>query len=105
MDQPKTKRLDLPIDWQFPKGLISRYATQLIVQHTEHEFVLSFFELLPPTIFGPPDQVNTKLEELNSIPAECLARIVVAADRMPAFVNVLQDNLERYQARELIEED
>ncbi len=105
MEQPQSVRLELPIDWQFPKDLPSRYATHLIVQHTEHEFVLSFFEILPPTIFGPPEAVSAQLERLSAIPAECVGRIVVAADRMPAFVAVLQDNLERYQSRTLLEED
>ena len=105
MEQPQSVRVELPIDWQFPKDLSSRYATHLIVQHTEHEFVLSFFEILPPTIFGPPEAVSAKLELLSAIPAVCVGRIVVAADRMPAFVAVLQENLERYQSRSLLEED
>lgn len=104
MSEQKVIKLELPIDWQFPAGLVSRYATHLIVQHTEHEFVLSFFEVLPPTVFGPPEQVNSKIDALASIPAECVARIVVAADRMPSFVQVLDDNLERYQAKEYQEE-
>lgn len=105
MEQPQAVRVELPIDWQFPKDLSSRYATHLIVQHTEHEFVLSFFEILPPTIFGSPEAVSAQLERLSSVPAECVGRIVVAADRMPAFVTVLQENLKRYQSRALIEED
>lgn len=105
MEQPQAVRVEMPIDWQFPKDLSSRYATHLIVQHTEHEFVLSFFEILPPIIFGPPEAVNAQLERLSAIPAECVGRIVVAADRMPAFVAVLQENLERYQSRALLEED
>lgn len=105
VEQPKAVRVELPIDWQFPKDLSSRYATHLIVQHTEHEFVLSFFEILPPTIFGSPEAISAQLEQLSSIPAECVGRIVVAAERMPAFVAVLQENLERYQSREFLEED
>lgn len=105
MEQPSEVRLELPIDWQFPNDLSSRYATHLVVQHTEHEFVLSFFEILPLPIYGSPQAVSAQLERLSAIPAECVGRIVVAADRMPAFVAVLQENLQRYQSRALFEED
>ena len=105
MEQSKEVRMKLPIDWQIPKDLSSRYATHLVVQHTEHEFVLSFFEILPPTLFGAPELVSAKMEQLKSIEAECFARIVVAANRMPGFVAVLQENLEKYRSREDIEEE
>ncbi len=105
MEPSNEVRLELPIDWQFPGDLSTRYATHLIVQHSEHEFVLSFFEILPPTIFGSPEAVSAQLERLSSIPAECVGRIVVAANRMPAFVAVLQENLQQYQSRALSPED
>ena len=105
VDQSNVVRMELPIDWQYPKDLSSRYATHLVVQHTEHEFVLSFFEILPPAIFGAPEVVTAKIEQMTSIEAECFARIVVAANRMPEFVRVLQENLERYRSREDLEED
>jgi hypothetical protein len=85
----QTASIRLPIDWQVPAGVISRYVTHLVVQGTEHEFFLSFFEARPPLIFGPlPDEVT--------VPAECVARIVLTPERLAEFVGVLQDAVDRH---------
>jgi hypothetical protein len=89
----------VPVEWHFPDDIVSRYSTNLVVQHTEHEFSISFFEVRPPIILGSPEQVQAALQRIESIPAVCVARIIVAAERMPEFVRVLQDNLTQYQAK------
>jgi hypothetical protein len=45
MAEKETSRILLPIEWHVPDELVTRYANNLLVQHTEHEFILSFFEL------------------------------------------------------------
>jgi Protein of unknown function (DUF3467) len=87
----------LPIEWHFPEHITSRYATNLVVQHTEHEFTISFFELHPPLLLGSPEERKAQLEHIKSVRAECVARIIVAAERMPEFLKVLQGQLEAYQ--------
>jgi len=89
----------LPIEWYFPEDIISRYAMNLVVQHSEHEFIISFFEVERPLVFGPPEQVGARLKEIKSVRAKCVARIIVAAERMPEFVRVLQANLDSYLAK------
>lgn len=88
----------LPIEWYFPEGLTSRYATNLVVQHTEHEFTLSFFELRQPVVLGSPEERKAKLEQIHSVRAECVARVIVSAGRMPEFLGVLQKQLEIYRS-------
>lgn len=88
--------IKVPIDWNYPENIISRYATNLIVQHSEHEFILSFFEVFPPVLLGSPDEQKKQAAEIKSIKSECVARVVVSADRMADFVRVLQDNLTQY---------
>src|SRR5262245_43564203 len=79
----------VPIEWRIPDHIISRYATNLVAQRTENEFVLSFFELHPTLILGEiPDNIE-------SIPAECVGRIIIARDKMPEFVSVLQEHLRK----------
>ena len=85
-----------PIEWYFPEDITSRYATNLVVQHSEHEFIISFFEVERPVVVGPPEYVEARLKEITSVRANCIARIIVAAERMPEFVRVLQLNLEKY---------
>lgn len=78
---------------------MSRYATHIVVQHTEHEFIISFFEVQPPVLLGMPEEIEARLEQIESIRADCVARVIVAAERMPEFVRVLQDNLDTYPSR------
>lgn len=89
----------VPVEWHFPNDIVSRYATNLVVQHSEHEFTISFFEVRPPILLGSAEQVQAALQQIESIPAICIARIIVAAERMPEFVQVLQDNLTQYQSK------
>jgi Protein of unknown function (DUF3467) len=89
----------VPIQWHFPDDIVSRYATNLVVQHTEHEFSISFFEVRPPILVGSPEDIQAALQRVESVPAVCIARIIVAAERMPEFLRVLQDNLAQYQAK------
>ncbi len=85
----------LPLEWHVPEDLTCQFATNLIVQHTGHEFIVSFFQVAPPIIFGPVEEAKEQLASIESVKAECVARIVIASSRMPAFVKALQDNLEK----------
>ena len=86
----------LPIEWHCPEGLVSRYANHIVVQHTEHEFYLSFFEIPPPLVVGAPEEQMARLAQMGAVRAECVARIVVSAQAFQAFVRVLQSSLDGY---------
>jgi hypothetical protein len=92
-------KLEAPLEWYYPKDLRSRYATHMVVQRSEQEFYISFFEIPPPLIIGTPEEQQQQLNEMGAVKAECVARIIVAAGRMPEFVTVLQRNLERQTLR------
>ena len=89
----------VPIRWHFPSGVQSRYATNLVVQHTEHEFVISFFEVYPPVILGDPEERKNALEQVEAVPAICVSRVIVAPGRLAEFIQVLQDNLDVYLSK------
>lgn len=91
--------IGVPIEWRVPDTIIPRYATNMIVQNSEHEFVISFFEVTPPVLLGSPEDQIKQAMAIGSIPANCVARIVVAASRMPEFVRALQTNLDQWQER------
>jgi len=93
----KGKQLRLVFD--VPESITSRYATNIVVQHTEHEFIVSFFELEPPVILGSPEEVTEQLDRLTEVHTKCIARIVIAPERMQEFVNAMQENLHKYLAR------
>ncbi len=89
----------LPVEFYVPEGIVSRYATNLVVQHTEHEFIVSFYEVQPPLLLGTPEENKAALEHLGEVRATCVARIIIAAGRMAEFVKVLQDNVATYEKK------
>jgi hypothetical protein len=98
MADQNTSRILLPIEWHVPDDLVTRYANNLLVQHTEHEFIVSFFEMLPPLAVGSPEEQAAQLQAIGAVRAECVARVVVSADRMASFVEALRGSYERYTA-------
>lgn len=95
MAEQGSKFVPLPIEWHTSENLISRYSNNIVVAFSEREFVISFFEVLPPQIIGAPDEVEVK----GKVRAECVARIIVGADQVPGIIRVLQDSLDAYRSR------
>ncbi len=85
----------LPIEWSVPDCIVARYATNMVVQRLENEFLISFFEVRPPIILGEPPEVAEKLKQKKSITANCVAQIIVAAEKMPSLVNALENSIKR----------
>lgn len=78
------QEIELPVEWYNPESIVSQYATNMVVQHTEHEFIISFFDVKPPLIVGAPSK--EVLETLKSIRATCVARIIVREVGCPYFL-------------------
>jgi hypothetical protein len=98
-EEPVTRRgVAVPIDYRVPEDFVSRYATHIVVQHLEHEFMLSFFEVRPPLLVGAPEKIREDLAHLDSVRAECVARIIVSEGELPRFIAALQENYDRYVA-------
>jgi len=92
-------QIKLPIQWNLPDGLTSHYATNIVVQRGEHEFIISFFEVIPPIALGTREERMAQLKDQESVKAECVARVIIAAEKMPGFIEALQENLGSYRAR------
>lgn len=95
-DDTSADNHELPIERYIPNDMLGQYATNMLVQMNPHEFIISFFQLYPPPVLGSPEEQNAKIAEMRSVRATCVSRVIVAADRMPEFVRVLQDTLARY---------
>lgn len=89
----------VPLDFRGHEDMPLAYATTVVVQHTQDEFVLSFFSVAPPILLGEPEHVRQKQDELNAIPARCVARIVMSPSRMAQLVEVVKGNLAMYEER------
>jgi len=97
-DQQQPGQVALPIEWHFPEGLQSRYATNAVAQNGQFEVIISFFEAQLPLLLGQPEENKAQLEQLGSIRAECVSRIIVAAENLPTIIAVLQTALDNYLA-------
>jgi len=75
-----------------PSTLPSQYATNFSVQGTDHEFIITFFEARPPLIAGSPAEQEEQWARVSEVEAVPLARVIVAATRMPELLQVLQDS-------------
>jgi hypothetical protein len=89
----------LPIDWFVSHEVKTRYANNVVIQHTDAEFVFSFFELLPPMLVGSPEEIQAQLQGARSAHAECVARIVMTPQQAENLLRALEDNVAKYQAR------
>src|SRR5438034_2408008 len=83
---------EVPVMFHVPVGLAGRYAHHLIVQGSDQEVTLSFFEALSPILLGTPEQQKATLEK--GIRAECVARIIISKKRYPEFLKVMQGLIE-----------
>ncbi len=91
--------ITLPIDWHFPEGLQSRYANNVLVQAGKFELVIAFFEVQIPLLLGSPEENKVKLKEMGSVQAECVSKIIVSPEVVPALISALQTELEKYQSQ------
>lgn len=97
--------VNVPLDFHIPKDIISRYATNMTIQPGENEFIISFFEVIPPMLLGTPEERARKIKSLKEVRAECVARVIVAADKLPSFIEAMQTNLGIYQSRGSMTQD
>ena len=98
-EQEQSDEVTLRVDWVFPENIQSRYANNVLVQIGPHEFVISFFEMQLPMLLGTPEENKEKLEEMESIRAECVSKIILSPELVPGLISALQTELERYQSQ------
>lgn len=82
----------VPIKFNVPDNIITRFTTNMTVQIIGNEFKISFFEQFPPIILQdeqPPKEIQ----------ANCVASVIVTADRLPKFIKALQDQLDLLNTR------
>lgn len=99
MSQAEEKGAGIPlrIEWHIPEDAQSRYANNVLVQAGQYEITISFFESQLPVLLGDPEENKRKLEELGSIRAELVSKIVISPDVLPIVINALQTGLENYR--------
>ena len=96
-EQEKPVGITLRVDWHIPEGAQSQYSNNVLVQAGQYEIIISFFEAQIPILLGQPEENKRKLEELGSIRAELVSRIVVSPEFLPVLMKALETGLENYR--------
>jgi hypothetical protein len=86
---------------RIPDNQVGVTCNHLVVQRDGPEFHLLFFQTQPPIFLGETDE--QKLQEIerlkeHGVSSLCIARIIVATERMPSFIAAMQKNLGQHQA-------
>lgn len=82
----------IPIKYHIPDTVISRFTTNMTIQILQSEFKICFFEAKPEIRLAP----NPK--PLKEVRADCVASIIVTPSRLSKFIEVLQDQLDKYNS-------
>ena len=91
---------NIPIEWHVPEGLPTVYANNVVVQHTDSEFIVSFFQAFPPLLLGDPEQVQKQVEALEAVRAQCVAKIVITPAKMETIIGALVQNYTRFLTKQ-----
>jgi len=87
------KEAGIPIEWYMPEGTMTPFASNMLIQTMENEFKISFFELKPAVRIEDSEPLPSKIR------ADCVASVIVTADRLPKFIAALQTQLDKYIAK------
>jgi hypothetical protein len=98
-EQQESEEITLSIDWHFPEGLQSRYANNVLVQAGRYELVISFFEVQMPLLAASPEENKAKLQQMGSVQADCVSKIVVPPDLVQGLINALQTELDKFSSQ------
>jgi hypothetical protein len=87
------------IIYEYPDPQLATFANHFAVQHNEHEFLLSFYQLIPPLGVPGHEALRKQAEQAGGFLARCVAKIAIPKDRMPSIVTALVENLAKQQTR------
>jgi hypothetical protein len=88
----------LKLEWSYPPDLESHFVLNLVIQNQPEYFILSFFEAwAPPIIAETEEERRQQVEDLSTLEAKCVARLVVTPSKMQEFVQLMTQNLVDWQ--------
>jgi len=96
--EPQPFLATVRVEWNIPLDVKSRYATLFSAQATKHEVTLSFFEPQIPVFAGTPEEIAAQTAELTAVRADCVSRVILAAEQVPELIAVLENSLKAYRA-------
>lgn len=84
-------RVNIELVRYLPPDLIAHFVDNMLVVHTENEFILSFLQTEYPLA-----ATKEELEQVGPIRTKCVARVIVSPNQMQSFIEALQTNFTKY---------
>jgi hypothetical protein len=97
-EQPE--RLEVPIIWVGVEDAQILFANQFLGQVEQQEIVLTFGQLTPPVLLGPPERRVQQVERLGYVPVKTVARFAMTRARLEELIGVLQETARNFDARD-----
>ena len=97
----EAKAVSLSINRVIPKELKgSKFANDVVIQHAQGSFTISFFEILIPIILEKDEEKRNKIiKELKEIEAHCVARVTLSPNQLLKMLDAIQENIIRYETQ------
>jgi len=91
-------RTAVPLEFHVPDGLITPFATNMLVQSMEHELKVMFFEAKPVIRLRDTDPLPEKVR------VDYVAGVIISAERLQKFIDAMQAQLDRFNAAKVAPE-
>lgn len=91
----KKDRNEIPLHFNISLDMPSVYATNVLIQASEHEVIISFFEAQQPFFLEENEAENIETLKKVGIRAECVARVTVAKARFKGFAQAMSSLAEQ----------
>jgi len=98
----KPVEVSKPVEWQIPEDMPILWANNFVIQHTANEFVLTFFQTVPPILIRPTRQ---DLEAIESVPARAVARIALTPHGVRQMLEAITENYEAFQKKRIADKE
>jgi len=89
-ESPEPNVIAMRLEHHFPDSVVTRFASEVAIQPDRGGCYFSFFEVVPPVLTGTPEENKDRLRKMESIRAECVARVFVASYKLPEILALLQ---------------
>ena len=93
--QPGQQSYQLRLEWVGLEETPIEFANQMVVQHIQNEFVLSFGHMTPPPFLEPP--TKEQVEGIDFVPIKPIVRLGMTPQRLLEVISALQSNYRKYQ--------
>lgn len=87
----KVQNVQISVKWNIPENMITRFASNIVVQTIEDVFKVSFFEMMPDIKFGLEQKIPDEVQ------ANCVASLIITPEKLRIFTELLQKQLSIYE--------